>query len=243
MPNILKKILTVFIFLLVVKANAAPQDMLHKADSLFQAGRYIQAFDQYEYLMVEEKLLSPSMLLKMSFIKEGLGQIDEALYYLNIYYLDTTDERALEKMEELANKNDLAGYHTDDFDMLISYYYRYYQEITLVLLALVLFSFSFLIYRKRKGNHRPMGAGFVFIFLLALLFYQVNFGKEYGKGIISTENTYIMSGPSAGAKVLDIVSLGHRVETLGYQDVWIKIKWDGQTAYVKNKNLRPVRFL
>jgi hypothetical protein len=243
MQSILKKILTVISFLIVVNANAAPQDVLRRADSLFQAGRYIQAFDQYEHLMIEEKRLSPSMMLKMAFIKEGLGQIDQALYYLNIYYLDTTDERALEKMEELANKNDLAGYSTNDFDLFISYYYRYYEKITLVLLVLVLFSFAFLLYRKRKGIHRPLGAGFIFIFLVSLLFYQVNFGKEYGKGIISNENTYVMSGPSAGAKVVDIISLGHRVETIGHQDVWIKIKWDGQTAYVRNKNLRPVRFL
>lgn len=243
MQNILRKFIAVISFLTVVNANAAPHDNFYRADSLFQAGRYIQAFSQYENLMVEEKVTSPAMLLKMAFIKEGLGQIDEALYYLNIYYLDTTDERALEKMEELANKNDLYGYKTDDFDMVISYYYRYYKEITLVLITLVLFSFSFLIYRKRKSIHRPMGAGFIFIFFLSLLFYQVNFGKDYGKGIISNESTYIMSGPSAGAKVVDIVSLGHRVETRGSQDVWVKIKWEGQNAYVKNKNLRAIRFL
>lgn len=242
MQNILKKKVAIIGFLIAINANAAPQDMLHKADSLFQAGRYIQAFDQYDLLMTEEKLLSPSMLLKMAFIKEGLGQIDQALYYLNIYYLDTTDERALEKMEELANKNDLYGYRMNDFDLIISYYYRYYREITLTLLVLVVFSFAFLLYRKRKGIQRPMGAGFILIFLLSLLFYQVNYGKEYGKGIISNENTYVMSGPSAGAKVVDIISLGHRVETKGQQDVWIKINWQGQTAYIRNKNLRPVRF-
>lgn len=243
MQNILNNFILITCFLAAINANAAPQDVLSKADSLFQAGRYIQAFDQYEHLMVEEKLSSPSMLLKMAFIKEGLGQIDQALYYLNIYYLDTTDDRALAKMDELANENDLAGYMTDDFDLFISYYYRYYKEITLVLLTLVLFSFSFLIYRKRKGIQRPMGAGFIFIFLLALLYYQVNFGKEYDKGIITNENTYVMSGPSAGAKVVDVISPGHRVETVGHQDVWTKIKWDGQAAYVKNKNLRPIRFL
>ena len=243
MQNIFKKNLLIISLLLPLTAGAAPEDDLRKADSLFSAGRYIQAFDRYEQLMENQNVISPAMLLKMAFIKEGLGQIDQALYYLNIYYLDTTDEQVLAKMEELANKNRLNGYSAGDFELFMSYYYRYYNEITFLLIAFVLLSFSILVYRKRKGVQRPLGAAFVMILFLTILFYQINYGKEYGKGIISHENTYVMSGPSSGAKVLDVVSLGHRVDVRGYHDVWTRIEWEGETAYVRNKNLRQIRFL
>lgn len=244
MQNILKKNpLFLYLLLCPLLIQAAPQDILQQGDSLFRARRYVQAFEHYQFLMEEEKKASPAMLLKMSYIQEGLGQIDEALYYLNMYYLQTTDEKVLDKMENLAEDNDLAGYDAGDFEFFISYYYRYYQQITLLLAALTFLFFALLIYRKRQGAQRPLATGIVLLIFLGLLFYQVNMGKDYGKGIIQMEETYIMSGPSAGAGVVDIISAGHRVDVLGHQDVWTRINWDGEIAYVKNKNLRNIGFL
>ena len=50
-----------------------------------------------------------------------------------------------------------------------------------------------------------------------------------------------MDGPSAGASVVDVVGDGHRVEVLGKNDVWLKIRWDDDVAYVKETAIRPVR--
>ena len=54
------------------------------------------------------------MLLKIAYIKEGLGDITSAQYYLNEYYLATSNEQALQKMEDLAEANDLKGYQHND---------------------------------------------------------------------------------------------------------------------------------
>jgi hypothetical protein len=51
------------------------------------------------------------MLLKMAFVKEGLGDYSNALYYLNLYYLKTYDKKVLKKMENLAERyHKLEGY-------------------------------------------------------------------------------------------------------------------------------------
>ena len=243
MQNIFKNLLLVLAFIPSLEASSAPEEKLRRADSLYNAGRFVQAFDTYDSLITYEGTASAAMLLKMAYIQEGLGQVDEALYYLNLYYLQTSDKRVLDKMEELAAKNDLVGYDSGDIDFLLSYYYQYQLQFTLLLAALTLFVFAILIVRKRQLNHRPMVSGIILIILLALLFYQVNMGADYGKGIIQSEETYVMSGPSAGAKVLDIITAGHRVDMNGTKDVWIEIEWDGREAYIKDRNIRPVRFL
>ncbi|MGB3465691.1 MAG: hypothetical protein WBA74_10490, partial [Cyclobacteriaceae bacterium] len=59
---------------------ADPGDRLTTADSLFQAKKYTESFELYEQIIVEDMAYSPAMLLKMAFIKEGLGDYSNALY-------------------------------------------------------------------------------------------------------------------------------------------------------------------
>jgi uncharacterized protein YgiM (DUF1202 family) len=66
--------------------RAAETRELVKADSLFEQKKYTESFDLYEQILDEEQLASPKMLLKMAFIKEGLGDYSRALYFLNVYY-------------------------------------------------------------------------------------------------------------------------------------------------------------
>jgi hypothetical protein len=49
-----------------------------------------------------------------------------------------------------------------------------------------------------------------------------------------------MDGPSSGAKLITIANMGHRVRVLGRDDVWVKIEWQGNTAYVKENNILQI---
>ncbi len=62
------------------------------------------------------------MLLKMAYVHEGLNHTGQALYCLNLYYLATKDQRALDKMEALATKFGLEGYKNSDFDRALAAY-------------------------------------------------------------------------------------------------------------------------
>src|SRR4051812_40914450 len=73
---------------------------LRTADSLFQAKRYTQSFEHYQE-MLKQNQFTPAMLLKMAFIQEGLLHIGQSMYYLNLYFIATHDESALDKMNEL----------------------------------------------------------------------------------------------------------------------------------------------
>lgn len=224
-------------------AQDQQNDALLQADSLFQQKKYTQSFEIYQHLLEKENLASPAMLLKMAFIKEGLGDYTNALYYLNLYHLKAADKKTLGKMEELAQKNDLQGYNLSDFDIIKAVFFKYFNIILLSLAALAIMITALMLYTRRKMNKSPVAAGILAVFFLALLFYTLNFSRTYNRGIITDRSTYLMDGPSAGAEVISILGKGHRIPIYGQIDVWTKTEWEGNTAYVKTGKVKPVSFL
>lgn len=214
-------------------------ESLATADSLFEFRKYTESFKIYQKIH-EQKQGSPSMLLKMAFIKEGLDDYPSALYYLNQYYLLTSNERVLQRMDDLAEEHNLQGYEYTDLDFFLSYFYKYQNEVNLAILSIALFLFAFILYRKRKTKERPAFAGILLVLTLGLLFYLVNFGIRYRKGIILESPAYLMSGPSAGSDILAVVDKGHKVSILGTNDVWVKIMWGEQVVYLKENKIRSI---
>ncbi|TRX54310.1 SH3 domain-containing protein [Fulvivirga sp. M361] len=223
-------------------AQSTVNEQLSKADSLFSAGKYTESFDLFHHLMETEKLSSPAMLLKMAFIKEGLGDFSGALYYLNTYYLKTVDRRVMTKMEELAEKKELYGYEFQDADFVITHFYKYFNIITYSLLAIAVLLLALAYRQKVRLKQSPVLPAVFMVVVLAILFYTLNFGRDYDRAIIVDSNTYLMSGPSAGSEVIDVVGKGHRVSYLNEKDVWVKIDWQGKMAFIKKDKLRFISF-
>jgi len=237
------KILLAFITLFLTALHGSAQISnfhLKTADSLFQAKMYVQSFEHYREIL-DQHQYTPAMLLKMAYIQEGLDNIGQALYYLNLYYLATNDKTAADKMEELANKYNLEGYETTDADRALSFYHDHYPKVTIGLATLTIFFLSVIFFTRIRLQRKPV-AGVIFLFVvLALFFVHVNFGASSRQGILAGDHTYIMNGPSAGASVIEIAGDGHRVVILGQKDVWMKIRWNNDIAYVRSSSLLPVR--
>lgn len=210
---------------------------LQTADSLFQQKMYTQSLALYEEIFENDQKQSPAMLLKMAYINEGLGDYSNALFYLNKYYQQTLNKEALEKMEDLAQKHEVSGYVSSDVDMFLNYYYQYLPYFLLAAIALSAFLFALIYRQKRKTSARPYFTSAALTLMLGLLFYMINFGDRNKQGIISDAESYLMSGPSSGANVVEVVKPGHKVSILGKEDVWVKISWNGSIAYVKENNL------
>jgi hypothetical protein len=217
------------------------KEKLHVADSLFSEKKYTQSFELYEDIQNSDQKASSAMLLKMAFIKEGLGDITNALYYLNLYYLKTYQKKVLKKMENLADQNKLSGYNYDDVEFFLNIYHQYHLHIDLFILCLVFMFFGVLFYQKRTNRIKSNVPGIVYISLLLVLLFVNNYGREHTKALITTTNTHLMKGPSPGSDVIDVISKGHRVDILGKDDIWIKISWNDHEAYVKAINIRPIK--
>jgi len=214
---------------------------LQRADSLFAEQQYTESLMLYEQLYQEIEVASPAMLLRMAFIQEGLGEYSQSLYYLNEYYLITFDEDVLSKITSLSKEHKLQGYEFSDVDYIRGFLKQYQYYFIYLLIALAMAGMAYHVLKASSDTSRPYGFGVSYLLILSLLFYLTNFSALPDYGIIVDSNTYLMTAPSAGSDVLSVVPEGHRVRVAGWEDVWARIEWGGQTAYVRQDNLRLLK--
>jgi hypothetical protein len=232
----LKITLTISVVILQLPCAHAqsPAVQLATADSLFFQKKYTQSFEYYQSVF-NQNLYSPAMLLRMAYIEEGLGRFANVMYYLSLYYGYTFDEAVLDKVQELAASRQLIGYEWSVSDRLTTTWRRYGYWVTLILAVAACLLTGLVVFQvKRKRN--AMASWISQMVVLALLLIHVNFPFNK-KAIIQHSNTFLMSGPSAGAAVVDKVGQGHRVTVLGEADVWVKINWKEREVFVRESDL------
>lgn len=235
----LKIILPLLLFVASAQANTTESARsLPHADSLYTARQYTQAFELYDKIFSEGHY-SPAMLLKMAYIQEALGHLGESLYYLNLYYLATDDSQALKKMEEVAAKNNLEGYETDETIKALAWLQEQYVNIAAALSAacVLLLAGMYFLYRREKS---PVAPALGLVVFLALLFTHINFNLIPERAIVAKPNAYLMSGPSSGASVIVVIGEGHSLSVSGHQDVWLRVQWKDQEVYVRESVVRRV---
>ena len=222
--------------LLLTSVNG--QLSLADADSLFENGKYTEAFETYDSLL-QMGNASPQMLLKMAFIQEGLQDFTSALYYLSVYYELSGDKKVLGKMTEIASTHQLIGYEFDDIDFIANLYeqYRLYFVIGLLLFSLAMF--AVLVYHLRQGQSVVVPA-ILQILIITGLFLATNkiFAKQVA--IVASDHTILRSAPSAAAEPIEMISKGHRVEVLSEDEVWIKIEWLDREAYLRRGRVKLI---
>jgi hypothetical protein len=211
--------------------------VLTKADSLFELKKYTESFEQYQQVF-DEGMASPQMLMKMAFIKEGLDEYPEALFYLTKYYDLTHSNLVLRKINEIAEKQGLVGYDVTDADFFISWY-AVYSDLLFTGLMCVIVIFlalqAFRFYKRKKLSAGLMTWQLIFALALAVV---VNYPFGSAEAIIVEPATYLMKGPSAGAPMLEIVSQGHKVKVLDEGQIWTKIQWRDREVYVRTGSLK-----
>ena len=122
----------------------------------------------------------------------------------------------------------------------MNFFYRYYLQIVLGVMAITLLVFTYLVYKKRKLRDRPGMSVINLLITVILLFFMVNYGRSYRAGIIVKQDAYLMKGPSSGSDLKEIVDKGHRVRILGHEDVWVKIRWMDDIAYIRETQIREI---
>jgi len=230
------------IFILLIVNTAHSQELTNNislADSLFEKRKYTESLEMYENIIVEKKA-SPAMLLRMAYIYEGLGNLSNALISLDHYYKITADKKVLIKMKELASQNGLEGYSTSDWDYLLNSYYKFRNIIVAIFISMAILILTMIYRKKNKHMEFSPGLGFGLFAVLALIFFLVNLSDVEDKGIITGTNTYLMTGPSAGADLIEVVGEGHKVKIIDQTDIWIQIKWKGGRAFVRENNIEAL---
>ncbi|GHN00511.1 hypothetical protein WSM22_20000 [Cytophagales bacterium WSM2-2] len=231
------KIISAITLLFLAFAGNAQSDKIKAADSLFKSKQYTQSLELYQEVFNSKKY-SPAMLLKMAYINEGLGKTGATLYYLKLYHLATNDDQALKKTEELASKFKLSGYDTTDNSRLQLWIVKNVRLIQAGLAILLLATGAF-IFMQRKQNQKPWAALAILVLVSVVLFYSNNV-RTAGAVIVSTDKTYVMEGPSAGAGVAAIIGEGSLLESMGREDIWVKVKWMDKIRFIKENSVLEI---
>ena len=246
----IQKVLHNFVFFLLLPslfAQAASAyapltngNLLASADSLFEVRQYTESFKLYDQLFRQDQVVTSAMLIKMAFIQESLGDYSEALYYLNEYFLLTSDEDAVQKMQQISEQHNLRGYSYTDYNLFSNYFRAYRYLVIYGLIAILMAGLIYRVFTAKRHASASYGWGGAYLILLALLFFVTNYSWLPQQAIIMSDHTYIMSAPSSGAEVVYISEKGHRVEVDGQEDIWTQIEWQGEPAFVRQTNLRQI---
>lgn len=232
------RLIVVFIFLGSISVASANEKLRSQADSLFAQQKYTEAFEVYEGVFQTGKS-SQSMLLKMAFIKDGLGNYVDALYYLDLYYQNSADKSVVGKIEEISQEMNLTGYSYNDSHFFMAVLNKYRGQIVIAFLAIALFLIVY-IFKKRQLNERPITATIFQMLTLAAVLVLANSSYEDTYGIINENSTLLRNGPSAGAEPVTMIDKGHKVTVIDRSEVWTKIKWDGEEVFLRNGKIKII---
>ena len=201
------------------------------ADSLFNQRSYKEAMEIYE-VNFQSGIYSTSMLLKMAFIAEGIGDSERATLYLSKYYDLSPNPQTISKIKTLTGQAEL---EVSDGMRFVLFLVEY-KEILVG--GLTLFLIMSLIVLWSQGRKLKEGRFYgPSILLLALIFAINNFLNGPSTGLVTSSPTLIRSKPSAGGDFVELVEPGHRVTIKSSKDIWYEIEWKEQIAYIKKEDV------
>lgn len=204
------------------------------ADSLFQQRSYQEAMAIYQ-TNYQSGIYSPSMLLKMAFISEGIGDKENATLYLSKYYDLSPNPQTITKIKSLTGQSELVGYEVSDGMRFVLFLVEFREVIVGALTLILIISLIFL---WSKGN-KLTEARFYWpsVILITLIFATNNFLKAQNAALVTKSPTLIVSEPSAGGELIDLVEPGHRVKIKASKDIWYEVEWKEKIAYIRKDNV------
>ena len=231
MNSIIKTRILIF-FLIFVTTNILANEkyLLNEGDSLFKLRKYVDAKKIYENLYYEKNYFSDAMLLKLSFIEEGIGNYEKALIYLSKHYYQTHNKETSTKIKSIAKKNELIGFEQNDLSLILN---AYNKNIYLIHSILVVILVLYLIIWEKKDTSYHIR--FMIISVLVLAIMNLNLTKK--QGIVDQDNTYIMNGPSSGSDVYSIIKKGNKLKISKEYSTWYEVIFENKKKYIRKKNI------
>ena len=218
-------------------AICANQKELKTADSLFAMGRYPESLVLYRKNFNPEEKNNQSLLLKLAFLAEKTNNYTDCLYYLSKLALANPSRRLFEKMDKLAEEQNLAGYEFDDYNYFIIFYRRYGDYVPLFLLTLGIYIVVIMVTKTRRREPILQIHKISIIVYLLILLGILNIPSLYQTCIVINENTFLRDEPSSAAPVIERVGKGHKLTILGSVDHWNRVIWNNRIVYIRKTDL------
>ena len=234
--DITKKV--IFIFLILISSHSrGNENLLFKGDSLFDLKKYSKAKKYYDSLYFNKELYTNSMLLKLAFIENDLGNFEKSIYYLSKYKKKNDNEIINQNLFNLISENDLITYEKSDFDYLVEIYSTKKQYVVISILFILLAVFLLNIIRRKRNQKIIFVKTFFTLSVIVLLMINIRGVQE---GIILYENTFVMNNPSSGSDVYQIIRKGEKIKINSESEVWYEVELENQKKYIRKKNILKI---
>ncbi|MGJ3235477.1 hypothetical protein [Marivirga sp.] len=235
------KILICFLILSVtntylISAQSLEKELV-KADSLYEKKQYITAIKIYNKIYKEGKS-SPAMLLKLARIEEGMNNIGASIYYLENYYQQTKDEKALDYLRESTEKKNALG-----FDYGIGYkadlFYKEWKIYFKLFFSIILFLGLGMMIKNQKSTAKKRYYFTVALIPILIVAFLNNY-EGRSEAIITTNPSFLHEGPSAGANLVRKIDVPAKIQVKKQVDVWSKVIFEEKEAYIKTSQIKKL---
>ena len=203
---------------------------LRQADSLFEKGQYAAVLPPYRAQIWQRRAASPRLLLRMAYAQHQLGHYPAEMLYLNLALARQPRLSTWRQLVALAQRHQLVGYPgTWQQELRVQAQRYYYPILQALLTGAVLVAVGLLLRRgrSRRGTWLAYAA-----YLLGTGAYLLLLRPE-PVGVVTRAGAALMAGPGAGATWLSTAAPGDRLPVLGRQDIWLRVRWQERTAYLR----------
>lgn len=212
------------------KVPALAADTLARADLLFAQGQYAAAAPHYHALIWQQQQASPRVLLRMAYAQHQLGHYAAEMLYLNLAHARQPRLGTWQQLAALAQRQRLVGYPTTwQQELRVQAQHYYYPGLQALLSGAVLLAVLLLLRRQRARPGAWLAYG---AYLLGTGAYLVLL-RPVPVGVVTRAGAALMAGPGAGATWLSTAAPGDRLPVLGHNDIWLRVRWQERTAYVR----------
>jgi hypothetical protein len=203
---------------------------LAQADALFDRGQYAAAAPLYRQQVWRQQQVSPRLLLRMAYAQHQLGHYPAELLYLNMAQARQPRLGTWRQLVALAQRQRLVGYpSTWQQELRVQAQRYYYPGLQALLTGAVGAGILLLVRRQRTKPGAWLAYG---AYLLGAGAYLVLL-RPGPVGVVAQAGAALMAGPSAGATWLSTAAPGDRLPVLGRTDIWLRVRWQERTAYLR----------
>ena len=217
--------------------SAAEKNTRHtvrRADSLFVAGQFAAAVPLFRAVVWRQRQVSPQLLLKLAYAQQRQGHEAAALLYLSLAQARQPRLDTWHQLVGLATRLRLVGYpSTWQQEVRVRASGYYYPGLQGLLLLAVLGAVGLGLRRRRVRR----GAWLLYGGFLGVVALYLHLLRPDTAGLVVRPGAALMAGPGAGAAWLSTAAVGDRLQVLGREDIWCRVRWQQRTVFIRDADL------
>jgi tetratricopeptide (TPR) repeat protein len=241
MQDFFKKI---FIFLLfntfVGNVTIAQSIDIEAADSLFKIKKYREALFHYKNSISHDINKSPNdaiVYFKAAYCAKQIDDYTQELYYLSIAYNKRPRFNLLNKLSEIATRNNLLGYDNNNIGFIVLFFRKYIPFAVVFLISIAAYVLAVVLYKIRKQQNVKRQHKIVLLVYLMTVVIILNLPDIYQIAIVRKKTANLRNSPSSASIVVSTIKKGNKIDIIQAEGEWLQIFWKKKFYYIRQADV------